>query len=56
MQKQQETKVQSLGWKISWRRPWQPTLVFLPRESRELRSLVGYSSQGHKVLDTTEVT
>ena len=26
-----------------WRRAWQPTLVFLPRESHGQRSLVGYS-------------
>ena len=26
----QETWVQSLGWKIPWRRKWQPTPVFLP--------------------------
>ena len=29
--------------KILWRRAWQPTLVFLPRESHGQRSLVGYS-------------
>ena len=29
--------------KISWRRAQQPTPVFLPRESRGLRSLVGYN-------------
>ena len=29
----QETRVQSLGQKIPWRREWLPTLVFLPRES-----------------------
>ena len=28
---------------ISWRRAWQSTLVFLPRESHGQRSLVGYS-------------
>ena len=28
--------------KISWRRAWQPTPVFLPGESRGQRSLVGY--------------
>ena len=27
----QKTWVWSLGWKISWRREWQPTPVFLPR-------------------------
>ena len=29
--------------------------VFLPGESHEQRSLVGYRSQGHKASDTTEV-
>ena len=30
--------------------------VFLPGESHGQRSLVGYSTQGHKKQDTTEVT
>ena len=42
--------------KIPWRRKWQPTPVFLPGESHGQRSLQGYSSWGHKELDTTEVT
>jgi len=29
--------------KIPWRRKWQATPVFLPRESHRQRSLVGYS-------------
>ena len=29
--------------KVSWRRKWQPTLVFLPGKSYGWRSLVGYS-------------
>ena len=29
-------------WKISWRRKWQPTPVFLPGESHGQRSLVGF--------------
>ena len=37
-----------------WRRPWQPTPVFLPGESYGQRSLVGYGPQGCKELDTTE--
>ena len=37
-----------------WRRAWQPTPVFLPREFRGQRSLVGYSSWGSTDLDTTE--
>jgi len=32
------------------------TPVFLPGESHEQRSLVGYSPWGHKELDTTEAT
>ena len=42
------------GRKISWRRKWQPNLVFLPGISHGQRSLVGYSPWGHKELDTTE--
>ena len=40
--------------KIPWRRAWQPTPVFLPRESHGQRSLVGYSPLSCKELDTTE--
>ena len=29
--------------KIPWRRPWHPTLVLLPAESQEQRSVVDYS-------------
>ena len=36
------------------RSPWQPTLL-LPGESHGQRSLAGYSSEGHKGLDRTEV-
>ena len=42
--------------KIPWRREWQATPVFLPREFHGQRSLVGYSQWGHKESDTTEVT
>ena len=42
-------------WKIPWRRKWQPTPGFLPRESQGQRSLVGYSPSGSKESDTTEV-
>ena len=42
--------------KIPQRRKWQPTPVFLPRESHEQRSLVGYNPQGCKEPDMTEVT
>ena len=37
-----------------WKRKWQPTPVLLPGKSHGLRSLGGYSSGGHKELDTTE--
>ena len=43
-------------WKIPWRRAWQPTPVFMPEVSHEQRSLVGYSPQSLKELDTTEAT
>ena len=42
--------------KIPSRKGWQPTPVFLPGESHEKRSLAGYSPQGHKEEDMTEVT
>ena len=50
----QETQVEFLVGKIPWRRKWQPTLVFLPREVLG-QSLAGYSSWGHKELDVTEL-
>ena len=40
--------------KISWRREWQPTPIFLPGDSPGQRSLAGYSPWGHKDSDTTE--
>ena len=40
--------------KIPWRRKWQTTPVFLPRDSHGQRNLVGYSLSGRKELDTTE--
>ena len=43
-------------WKIPWRRAWQSTPVFLPGESYGQWSLVGYGPQGHKELDTAEIT
>ena len=45
---------QILGWKISWRRKWQPTPVFLLGKSHGQKSLEGCSPWGHKELDTTE--
>ena len=38
----------------SWRRKWQRIPVFLVGKFHGWRSLVGYSSRGHKELDTTE--
>ena len=38
--------------KISWRRKWHPTPVFLFGKSHGQRSLVGYSPWGHKESDT----
>ena len=40
--------------KIPWKREWQPTPVFLPREFHGQGSLIGYSSWGCKELDTAE--
>jgi len=42
--------------KITRRRKWQPTAVFLPREFHEQRSLAGYCPWGHKESDTTAAT
>ena len=41
--------------KIPWRRVWQLMPVFLPGDSHGESSLAGYSQQGCKELDTTEV-
>ena len=41
--------------KIPWRRAWQPTPVFLPGDSYGQRSLAGYSPQGCKDPDKTEL-
>ena len=37
------TQFDPLVGKMSWRREWLPTLVFLPREFHGQRSLAGYS-------------
>ena len=50
----QETRVQSLGRKIPWRREWQPTPVCMPGESDGQKSLAGYSPWGRKESDTSE--
>ena len=54
MQEIWEMWVQSLGWKMHWRRAWQPTPVFLPGKSRGQRSLGGSSLWGHTESDTIE--
>ena len=50
----QDTWVPSQVRKMSRRRKWQPTLVFLPGAFHRHRSLAGYSLWGHKELDMTE--
>ena len=40
--------------RFPWRRKWQPTPVFLSRESNGQRSLAGYSPGGRKESDMTE--
>ena len=50
----QETQVLSLGREDPWRREWQPTPVFLPRELHGQRSLAGCNPWDCKQLDTTE--
>ena len=47
----QETWVQSLSWEDALEKGILPTLVFLPGEFHEQRSLVGYSPMGFKKLD-----
>ena len=42
--------------KIPWKRKWQPTPVFLPKEFHGQRSLMGSSPWGHKLSDMTEAT
>ena len=41
---------------MHWRRKWQPTPVFLPRESQGRGSLVGCRLWGRTESDMTEVT
>ena len=40
--------------KISWRREWLPTLVFLPGELHGQKRLAGHNSWDHKEADRTE--
>ena len=49
----QETWVRSLGG-IPWRRKWQSTPVFLPKEFHGQRSMAGYNPWGLKELDRTK--
>ena len=51
----QETEAQALGQEDPWRK-WRSTQGFLPEESLELKSLMCYSSEGHKESDMTEAT
>ena len=46
--------IPGLGRNKPWRRKWQPTPEFLPREFHGQRSLEGYSPWGHKELNMTE--
>ena len=46
----------SLSTFMHWRRKWQPTPVFLPRESQGWGSLVGCRLWGRIEPDTTEAT
>ena len=39
---------------IPWRKKWQPTPIFLPGEFHRQKSLLGYSSRGHKGSHTIE--
>ena len=41
--------------KIPWRRKWQPTAVFLLKESHGQRSLAGYGPWGHMTEDVLHV-
>ena len=41
---------------MHWKRKWQPTPVFLPRESQGQRSLVGFCLWGRTESDTTEAS
>ena len=40
--------------RFPWTRKWQSTPEFWPGKFHRQRSLVGYSSWGHKELDMTE--
>ena len=44
-----ETQIRLWVGNIPWGKKWQPTPVFLPRDSHGQKSLVGYSPWGHRV-------
>ena len=44
----QESQVQSLGQEDPWKRKWQPSPVFFPREFLGQRNLGGLQSMGSK--------
>ena len=50
----QETRVQSLDWKVPWRSEWQPKPVFSPVDSHGRRSLGDYGPQARKESETAE--
>ena len=52
----QETPVWSLSWRLPESVLGRPPQYFLPRESHGQSRVAGYSPQGHKEFDTTEVT
>ena len=56
IQETQETQHGFDPWvgKITWRRQWQPTPVFLPGEFQGQRSLAGYSPWGGTESEVTE--
>ena len=49
-----EAQVQSLGWEDPLEKEMATTPVPLPGKSHGQSSLIGYSPQSHKELDTTE--
>ena len=51
-----ETWVQSLGWEDPLEKEMATHSTILAGESHGQRSLAGYSVEGHKESDTTEVT
>ena len=50
----EETQVQSFVRKISWRRKWKPTPVFLPGEFHGQRSQADYGAWSLKDSDPTK--